>query len=107
MKQQRSNLRQRNEQNAAAFLSAAEAQVTVGGVEGPCGVAAGVRRPHWTGSHLVEHLATREAKQSQDVISQCLFLQDPEEGGEKKGKKSQKSSGNYKQNLTSSFRSFT
>lgn len=71
------------EQNAAAFLSAGETQIAVGGVERPGGVAASVGRPHRTGSHLVELFGAREPEQSQGVLPYGLFLQDPAEEGMK------------------------
>lgn len=67
-------LREGDEEGAASFLSAGETQVAVGGVESPHGVAAGVRRPYRAGRHLVESLAARETKQSQDVLPQRLLL---------------------------------
>lgn len=63
-----------DEEGAAAFPSAAETQVAVGGVESPRRVAASVRRPHRARRHLVESLSAGETKQSQDVLPQRLLL---------------------------------
>lgn len=68
---------ERYDQDAAAFLSAGETQVTVGGVESPGRVAACMWRPHRAGGHLVEFFGTGEPKQSQDVLPYSLLLQDP------------------------------
>lgn len=65
------------DQDAAAFLSAGETQVAVSGVESPGCMAAWMWRPQRTRGHLMELFSTREPKQSQDVLSYCLFLQDP------------------------------
>lgn len=62
-----------------AFLSAAEAQVVVGGVKGPGCVAAGMRRPHRAGRNLVEPLAAGKSEQGEDIVPQGLLLQDPAE----------------------------
>lgn len=57
-----------NEQDAAAFLSAGETQITVSGVESPGCMAARMRGPHRTGGDLMEAFSAREPKQSQDVL---------------------------------------
>lgn len=74
-------LGERDEQRAAALLSAGEAQVAVGGVEAAGRVAASVGRPHRARRHLVELLRAREPEQGQGVLPDGLLLQDPAEGG--------------------------
>lgn len=65
------------EQDAVAFLSAGETQITISGVESPGCVAARMWCPHRTRRHLVELFGAGEPKQSQGVLPYCLFLEDP------------------------------
>lgn len=83
-------LGERDEQRAAAFLSAGEAQIAVGGVEAAGRVAASVRRPHRARRHLVELLGAREPEQGQGVLPDGLLLQNPAVGGAGGGKSGKK-----------------
>lgn len=76
-------LREGQEEGAAPLPPATEAQVGVGGVQGPRRVAASVRRPHGAVRHLVELLGARQPEEGEGVLPDGLLLQDP--GGKTEG----------------------